>query len=180
MSALDPRGEALVRVYDDGEPLETDDHFFAMSPEGVEEGDLVFVVGNPGSTDRLVPVAELLFYRDVRVPALLEFVGSRAEALEAYVDETGDEARSGPIFSLLNAQKAYRGRADALRDPIIMARRRDAEERFRAAVQADPELREEYGPVFEEMEAVQAGSDPVAAQRLPRLRIHPGRQPQLR
>ena len=56
----------FYRIYDEnGEPFQTE-NYFPFSEEGVSEGDLVFVIGNPGSTSRLQTVAQLEYRRDVR------------------------------------------------------------------------------------------------------------------
>jgi hypothetical protein len=68
---------AFLRVYgSDGEPLQTD-HFFRWSQEGVQEGDVVFVIGNPGPTNRLNTTAQLAFQRDWLVPAQRSFLSTR-------------------------------------------------------------------------------------------------------
>ena len=127
---------AFFRVYgDDGEPLASPEHF-PLSAEGVEEGSVVFVIGNPGSTARGMTVAQLEFLRDVSLQTTLDFIGSRAAALQAYLD-TGeapepDVVRS-QIFSLSNAQKSFGGRLRGLNDPYIIARRAAAERDFRDA-----------------------------------------------
>ena len=127
---------AFFRIYgDDGEPMESPE-FFPLSQEGVEEGSVVFVIGNPGSTARGMTVAQLEFLRDVSLPTTLAFVDSRAAALQAYLD-TGeapepDVVRS-QIFGLSNAQKAYGGRLRGLSDPYVIARRAAAERDFRDA-----------------------------------------------
>ena len=82
---------AFFRLYDDNDqPLRTDDHF-RWSETGSSAGDLVFIIGNPGSTSRLQTVSELEFRRDVEMPALLGFLGSRIEAIEDYIEGREDE-----------------------------------------------------------------------------------------
>ena len=126
---------AFMRVYEDGQPVEVE-HFFPFSTDGVSENDLVFVVGNPGRTQRGLTVAQLEYLRDVELPGTLGFVDSRAAALQAYLASgdapNPDQVRSG-LFGLLNAQKAYGGRLRGLNDPYIIARRRAAERDFLAA-----------------------------------------------
>jgi hypothetical protein len=149
---------ALLRVYGaDGRPYDASRHYFRWTTEGVEEGDLVFVIGNPGSTDRGDTVAQLEFRRDVTVPLYLEYLAARIATLDAYLTANPEaDAVRNQRFGLSNAQKAYLGRRDALQDPIIMARKRDAEAQFRAAVEANPTLRAEFGSLFDEMAEIQA------------------------
>lgn len=127
---------ALFRIYgDDGQPLDSPE-YFPLSAEGVEAGSLVFVIGNPGSTSRGLTVAELEFLRDAGLAGTYRFIQTREAALRAYLatgmDSDPDVLRSR-IFGLSNSRKAYGGRLDGLSDPIIIARRADAERAFRAA-----------------------------------------------
>lgn len=48
----------LLRAYVDGQPVATQD-YFPFDVEGADEGELVMVTGHPGSTQRLLTVAQL-------------------------------------------------------------------------------------------------------------------------
>ena len=150
----------FYRVYDEnGEPLRTD-YYFPFSEEGVSEGDLVFIIGNPGSTSRLQTVAELEYRRDVSDQAILDFLRTRVVALQEFAESHPEEAREmdlrNQIFSFLNSLKAYTGIVGGLNDPVKIAKRRDHERRFQAAIEADPELREDYGDLIPRMAELQA------------------------
>ncbi|CAM3306942.1 S46 family peptidase [Rhodothermus bifroesti] len=145
----------FFRVYDEnGRPMRTP-HYFRWSQEGVKEGDAVFVIGNPGSTSRLQTVAQLEFRRDVLEPAILRLIQTRMAALQEHLQglPEGSEREQvrNEIFSLSNAEKLYTGRVKGLRDPYIIARRRDAERRFREALQRDSTLAQTYDPLFDRM-----------------------------
>ena len=58
---------AFLRAYENGKPAATP-HFLKWSADGVKDGELVFVAGNPGTTSRLATVAQLAFARDVALP----------------------------------------------------------------------------------------------------------------
>ncbi len=150
---------AFLRVYgSDGEPLEND-HFFTWSQEGVAEGDVVFVIGNPGPTNRLNTVAQLEFQRDVLVPAQVAFLSSRLDVMREFYEAHPAQGEAmdlrNQMFSLSNSLKAYTGRLDALQDPGIMTRKADGEWRFQAALEEDPALRDRYGHLIEEIAHIQ-------------------------
>jgi hypothetical protein len=149
----------FLRVYDaDGKPFHTD-HWLAWRTKGVEQGDVVFVVGNPGRTSRLTTVAQLEYDRDVNVPAVVTALDERLQAMRAFYKadpETGEKLDlRNRAFSLSNSLKAYSGRLDALHDPVVMAIRRDIEGKFQAAVDADPDLKARYGDVVQKIADIQ-------------------------
>ena len=150
---------SFYRVYDEsGEPLRTE-HFFPFSPEGVSEGDLVFVIGNPGNTTRLHTVAQLEYRRDVEDQAILDLLRTRTPTLEEYAADHPEQAREmdlrNTVFSFLNYLKSQTGVVKGLHDPVIMAKRRDHERSFQAAIDADPQLREEYGDLIPRLAELQ-------------------------
>lgn len=144
---------SFFRVYENDRPLDTSEYYFPWSDDGIKEGDLIFVVGNPGSTSRIQTVAELVFRRDVSDKAILGLIGRRIEALEEFheLDPAAAEALDlrNEIFSLLNSQKAYTGMIAGLHDPVILAKRQDAERQFREAIEADPALADKYGGLID-------------------------------
>jgi hypothetical protein len=150
---------AFLRVYgSDGEPLKND-HWFNWSQGGVEENDVVFVIGNPGPTNRLQTVAQLEFQRDVLVPAQKSFLGTRLDAMKAFYAENRTEGDAmdlrNRMFSLSNSLKAYTGRLEALGDPVIMTRKADGERLFREALEADSELTGRFGDLLAQVEEIQ-------------------------
>jgi hypothetical protein len=149
----------LRLVDDDGEPVRSE-HYFPFSTRGVAAGDPIFIVGNPGSTSRLQTVAELNFRRDVSDRGVLEFLKSRAEVLEGYIEaypETAEEYDlRNTLFGALNSIKAYQGQLEGLADPVILARRMDTQQDLQAAIDADPALQARFGGLIEEMTEIQA------------------------
>ena len=128
---------AFFRIYgDDGQPLESPE-YFPLSAQGVEDGSLVFVIGNPGSTSRGLTVAQLEFLRDAGLAGHVSGLSTaRERALRAYLatgDDPDPDQLRGRIFGLSNARKAYNGRLARPRDDYILARRAAAERDFRTA-----------------------------------------------
>jgi len=150
---------AFLRVYgEDGKPVSSP-HHFAWSEEGVSEGDLIFVIGNPGSTSRQATVSQLEYFRDVFVDHTLATLNKRLEVFRAFYDEDPETGEAlnlrSTIFSISNSQKAYTGRNAALKGPWLIERRADAERQFRDAIAADGELASLYSGVFDELAQVQ-------------------------
>ena len=145
---------SMVRVYVDGQPAHTE--HLQWSAKGASEGDLVFVVGNPGSTGRLNSVAQLEFLRDVQYPATLDLLAREIavyQSIAAADTVRGKELRN-TLFGLQNSQKAFRGYQSGLLDPQLMARKREWERTLRAKVQADPVQRRLYGYAWDSTAAV--------------------------
>jgi len=141
-----------------GDPLETEDHF-QVDDDGLAEGDAVFIVGNPGTTNRLQTVAQLEFRRDVSDRALLELLRARIELLADFVAGHAEAAEAhdlrNRVFSLENSEKSYQGQLEGLEDPVLLARRAAAQADFQTALDADPGLLGRYGDLISRMAAVQ-------------------------
>ena len=150
---------SLMRVTDEnGDPISSPD-YFRWSLDGVSEGDAVFIVGNPGTTNRQQTVAQLLFRRDVEDRAVLAFLERRAEVLDEVIEAFPDTAEVYDLrndwFGAMNSIKSVGGALEGLRDPAIIARKREAERRLQAAIQADPALADAYGDHIERIAELQ-------------------------
>ncbi|MEO0557654.1 MAG: S46 family peptidase [Bacteroidota bacterium] len=148
---------SLFRAVDEaGNPLDIET-FFPFEPEGSDTGDLVFVIGNPGSTSRLQTVAELEYRRDVSEPALLNFLQTRERAFGDYVAANPDAPETPELtdtyFSLGNGRKAYTGRVEGLRDDYILARRAAAQRDYQEALRGNAEAQAAYGSVVDDIAA---------------------------
>ncbi len=143
---------ALYRVYENGKPLHTE-NYLKWNPQGAAPGDLVFVSGHPGSTSREDTVAELMLEREVRGPAIIEYLQRRIDAAQEFGKLSADnkEKVESTIFFLQNSLKVYVGRQEALSDKAILAKKQAEEDDLRARVKADPELEKEYGDAWDEI-----------------------------
>lgn len=144
----------FLRAYEDGKPARPAS-YLKWSKKGMQAGKLEFVSGHPGTTGRLNTVAQLEFFRDVSYPLLLERISSLIGESERY-GERDEEARRvalDALFGLQNSQKAYTGFLSGLRDEQLMAEKHEQERKLREAVAAKPELREQYGAVWDDLAA---------------------------
>lgn len=144
---------SFFRVYDEnGNPLQTD-NYFKWSPNGAKAGEPVFVVGNPGSTNRLKTVSQLEYMRDVQHPVttmMLEALVNIYTSLVAEATEKKAELQD-QLFGYSNSLKAYQGILKGLRDPILMQKKKDFESKFKAKVMANPKLAAQYGHLWDKI-----------------------------
>jgi len=142
---------SIVRAYENGQPVHTD--YLRWSPNGSKEHDLVFVVGNPGSTGRLNTMAEVEYLRDVQYPAGLMQLANMVRVDQALSGLSEDRARAlrNTLFGLQNSYKAIDGYQAGLLDPQLMAHKRRWEQDFRAKVDANPEWKRLYGSAWDDI-----------------------------
>ena len=126
----------LFRVYEDGKPAKIE-HYLKWSPKGAGDGELVFVSGHPGRTDRLDTMAHIEFLRDKVMPYRLQKLFRSEVVLSTYSVESRENARRAQddLSGVQNSRKARIGMLAGLQDPAIMERKRAEEERFRQAIQ---------------------------------------------
>lgn len=140
----------FFRAYENDKPVQTE-HFFKFSKNGAEEGEPIFVIGRPGSTQRLISSVELEYFRDKDYKFRLALFN---EIYKVYYElfQTHPE-RNSELLNLVmgwgNARKSFAGRYMALRDEFVMAKKRDFEKNLRAKIDADPELKKKYSHVWD-------------------------------
>jgi len=157
---------SFVRAYENGQPASTP-HHFTWSPAGTKEGDLTFIIGNPGSTGRLNSMSQLQYLRDVSYPSQMKALDRRIETLEAYMqaDTVKGKAYRNTLFSLQNTRKAIGGYQTGLLDKELMTHKAQWEKEFIAKVNADPALKAKYGRAWGQIATVQDSLAKTAVRR---------------
>ena len=141
---------ALFRVYENNQPARVES-YFKWSKSGTKEGDLVFVSGHPGSTQRLNTVAHLEYLRDTGLPLLIRYLERHHKLLQNYSAQGEEQARRAQeeLLSVENSLKALRGQLAGLLDKSVMAKKIKAEQALRASIAADPQKQKEYGGAWD-------------------------------
>lgn len=144
---------AFFRVYENGQPLKAK-NFFNWSKNGAEDGETVFVIGNPGSTERLKTIAQLEFARDYTVPSRLYQLNFVADYLDKFIKNNPDKKLryQDTYFGVLNSQKVFKGLDKALKDNEMMARKKDFEDKQKEKVNASMEMKSKFGNIWNEIE----------------------------
>ena len=108
----------IFRAYEDDKPAKTE-HYLKFSTEGVSEGELIFVSGNPGRTSRQLTMAELKDMRDRLFPYILGRLNAMEVSLLAYSVRDEENARRAKdlLFGVQNSRKARNGMYAGLLDP---------------------------------------------------------------
>ncbi|HEX8926854.1 MAG TPA: S46 family peptidase, partial [Terriglobales bacterium] len=144
----------FFRIYENDKPVHLD-NFLQFSHSGMKDGDLIFVSGHPGNTERLLTMAQLNFLRDVQTPLMLDRLTNIDNALKKFAAGNAENARVAAdlTFGVENSLKAYKGRNHGLHDAQLMGSKQAAEDKLRKAVDANPKLKAEYGDVWEKIAA---------------------------
>lgn len=141
---------AIVRAYENGKPVETP-HWLKFSREGVKDGEPVFAVGNPGSTDRALTAAELNFLRMQWYPIRVANADDAQSTLTEWGKKSAENQRRAneALLGIQNTLKAVRGENRALNVERLHQTRRgdDATWKGRAeAFRAKGEFQFRNGP----------------------------------
>src|SRR3569833_2245608 len=141
---------AMFRVYENGMSIHCD-YFLKWSAKGAAPGELIFISGHPGSTSRQDTMADVILDRDVVEPAVTEYLKRRLAAAQAYAAKGPGQSRQvgSTIFGIQNSLKVYIGRAQALADKSLIAKKQAEENDFRQKIDANPEWKKEYSGVWD-------------------------------
>jgi hypothetical protein len=152
---------ALFRVYENGKPLHTD-NYLKWSAKGAGPGELIFIPGHPGSTERQDTMAELIAERDTVEPNVIEYFKRRIAACQAFAEQGQEQSRlvGSTIFGLQNSLKVYEGRREALADKALVAKKQAEEDDFRKKVMANPAWAKEFGGAWDTVAATEKKAAP--------------------
>lgn len=131
---------AFFRVYENGQPANTPD-YFRWAARGPDEGDLAFVVGHPGTTNRLETLAKLRHRRDVSLPYTLGRLRMLEAAIEQFSALGAEERRRAAtdLHRVANGRKALSGQLQGLLNPAILQQKKDQEESLIKEFKSIPE-----------------------------------------
>src|SRR5436190_21198205 len=132
----------LFRVYENGQPAKID-HFLKFNSNGPNDGELIFVSGSPGKTDRQLTLDELADTRDRYLPYVLNMFYRREVLESAYSARSFENARKArdDLFGDQNNRKRYDGYLAELLDPQIWSALEARERNLRDAMGREPKFK---------------------------------------
>lgn len=142
----------ILRVYENGQPAKTP-QYLKWSETGPKDEEFVIATGYPGSTARLLTVAQLAYQRDFGNPLQKQVWTSRLDALEEYSKRGTEQARqaSGAIRSFNNSLKRLTGQQDGLMNPRMFAKKEAEEKALRDGLAKNPPLEKELAPAWKQI-----------------------------
>jgi hypothetical protein len=157
---------SFMRAYiaPDGSPAEyspenipyTPKKVIKLAPEGVAEGDFVFIMGYPGRTYRHRTSYFLEYEEKFRMPYVVDLYQWQIGILEQMgKDDPAIELKLSPrIKSLSNVMKNYRGKLLGLKRLNLVSEKRNEESALQDFVSADRSLNLKYGSLHREIKEI--------------------------
>lgn len=143
----------FLRAYENGVPAKTP-QFLKWSETGAKDDEFVIASGNPGSTARLLTLAQLKYQRDVGNPLQKKIWTLRRDILENY-GKRGDEQRrqaAGGIRSFNNSLKRLQGQQEGLTNPRMFAKKETEEKALKDELAKKADLQKLYLPAWTQIE----------------------------
>jgi V8-like Glu-specific endopeptidase len=134
---------AFYRAYEpDGVTPVKSPYYFPFDPTGPEDGELVFVTGNPGSTARMITLAQLMYERSYRHPMMVNVFDANRRLIRHQLEAaTGQQviALRERLFGVENSLKKYQGEVAGLMDSMLVATKVRWEQEFRDRARTTPD-----------------------------------------
>ena len=139
---------SFLRAYENGKPVATPQHLL-WSPRAPVDGEPTFVVGNPGSTQRLMTSDQRDFQREVGLPITLAIFSELRGRLLTAMKQSPEREREGKdlLDGIENSLKVFIGRTKALGDASFTGTLTRAEADLRARSAANPGLGDPWGEI---------------------------------
>ena len=124
-----------------------------VAPEGVKEGDFVFLLGYPGKTDRHQTSPYLAYEEEIRMPFVADWYAWQIAVMEKMGEDERDITLKhlSRIKGLANTMKNYRGKLKGLKKLRLVEKKREEEKALQRFIEADPERKAQYGDILQKI-----------------------------
>jgi hypothetical protein len=141
-------------------------HFLKVSAEGIKPGDLVFVTGYPGRTQRHQTYSEVKEIVEWRMPRSIRLAEEQLAILDRLIKQDKNIALkvAGRIQGLNNGLTNQKGMLEGLTKGGGLARKQAEEETLEAWIAADSARQKKYSDVLPLLRALQAAAEKTREQ----------------
>ncbi len=167
---------ALFRAYEKGKPAKVS-HYLKWSANGAADGELVFIPGHPGSTNRLMTLAQLQFQREYSYPMRLTSYKRMLDVAKKYGAKGPEQMRqaAGMIFGIENGLKVSSGEYEGLKAAGILEKKAAQEAEFRKLIDENPQWKTEYADAWKQIagaiEKMKPRIKELTYRRIPGMRL---------
>ena len=149
----------FFRAYVDGKPANTP-QFFKFDTQGPKEGDMTFVVGNPGSTRRGLTWGELAALRENQLVPVYALLSELRGVLWQYARAGEQQTKESEElqFGIENSIKVFSGWLQTLNDEKFIEQKQQQDASLRQWMAATPERRTKYGDPWSDLQHAQQSS----------------------
>jgi hypothetical protein len=136
----------IFRAYENGQPAKID-NCLKFSSRGPSDGELTFVSGHPGKTDRQLTIDELADMRDRFLPYVIGMFKQREVLLHSFGQRSFENERRvrEDYYGVTNNRKRYDGYLAGVLDLEVWKALQTREQKLRDAISADAKLRSTIG-----------------------------------
>ncbi|MBK8978221.1 MAG: S46 family peptidase [Planctomycetes bacterium] len=129
------------------------EHWLKVSADGVQDDDLVLILGYPGTTERYLTSVAVADREGVFYPLRLDLLTRVLAVLERQANRSEQDQLdyASLIKSLANVQKNAAGMVWGLARNAVVARKQREEAEFRQWLAASPDRMARYGSVLDEL-----------------------------
>jgi len=167
---------ALFRAYENGKPIKAA-HYLKWNSKGAADGELVFIPGHPGSTNRLMTLSQLQFQREYAYPLRLKSMKRMLDVAKKYGARGPEQMRqaAGMIFGIENGLKVSSGEYDGLKAAGIMEKKAAQEADFRKLIDENPQWQANYADAWDKIagaiELTKPRMKELSFRRIPGMRL---------
>lgn len=146
----------------------TPKRYIKVNPNGVDEGDFVFVLGYPARTFRHQPWQYIKFQEDYQLPYIQQLYSWTIGLYERLAEGNAElELKyASPIKRLANTEKNYRGKMKGLRRLSLVEKKIAEEKILQSFIESNPELEDKYGDLLSGIDDIYQDSFKYALARL--------------
>jgi len=129
--------------------------FLKIAPQGISEGDLMFILGFPGRTYRHQPASFLHYEEEIRMPAVVRLYQWLIQTMDKASEEERDVQLklASRIKGLANRMKNFQGKLKGLNNLKLTEKRKQEEDQLLSVI-SDTKLKNEFLTIQKNMSQV--------------------------